>query len=428
MNAQRSLLYLSPYFPPDTRVGALRPLKFVRHLPAFGYRPVVLADTPRGPADARLLSAIPERAVIHHDYGWRSRQRFRSRDGGAAPAGLLRWLAAPLRDELQQFLARPELVPLGPHGLDVPHALVAARRLIARYDCRAILVNADPFAAAVAGALLARQQHLPLVADFRDPWALCHLRRPLRKPWVLKSTDALERFVVESAARVILNSESARRDYARHYSDLPAERFVCLPNHADPTLHEAIPPERGPSAACFSLLFAGSLRRFVDGEVLLSILAALARRGLGPERVGLTLVGPSAEAFLNKAAAFGVSEYVKLEAPVSYLDVQAVQRRADLLVVLGHRDQQRIPAKIYDYALSDRPLLVVSDNPELSELSARIGGARVFGHEAVEAMADYVMSLESERIPTRIERTFGWTSRAATEKLAEILEQAGARR
>ncbi|MFT5993917.1 MAG: hypothetical protein ACI82G_002922, partial [Bradymonadia bacterium] len=37
-----TLLYITPYFPPATKVGALRPLKFVRHLGAHGWRVVVL--------------------------------------------------------------------------------------------------------------------------------------------------------------------------------------------------------------------------------------------------------------------------------------------------------------------------------------------------------------------------------------------------
>ncbi len=56
----RPFLYISPYFPPDSRVGALRPLKFVRHLPSCGYRPVVLADAAGASRDARLEAAVPD--------------------------------------------------------------------------------------------------------------------------------------------------------------------------------------------------------------------------------------------------------------------------------------------------------------------------------------------------------------------------------
>ena len=412
----QSFLYLSPYFPPDTRVGALRPLKFVRHLPALGLRPVVLADAPQGARDERLLGAIPGDVVVVHDYGRRSRKRLRAQPP-RAPLDFS--LARSLRKPFEQ----PELVPLGPHALDIPHALRAAHRLLATHRCEAILVNADPFASAVVGALLSRQTGLPLIVDFRDPWALCTLRRPLRKSWVSRSVDALERFVVSTAESVILNTESVRSTYAAHYAELEPERFTCIPNHADPTLHAALPAANGVGQHRFELLFAGTLRRFVDGEVLLELLRELAARGHGPDRVGLTIAGNASEPFLARALELDLASYVRLEKPVSYLDVPTLQRQADLLVVLGHRDLQRIPAKIYDAALSDRPLLVVSENPELRELCTTIGGARVFDHNGVPAMADWIGEL-LQNGSTSAQRDFGWTSAKASEKLAEILQRA----
>jgi hypothetical protein len=405
----RNFLYLSPYFPPDTRVGALRPLKFVRHLPALGLRPVVLADAPQGARDERLLGAIPSDVVVVHDYGPGTRRRWKRPTQAATPP----WLGAlSLSKRLRKPFEQPELVPLGPHAFDIPHALRAARRLLGVHRCEAILVNADPFASAVVGALLARLSGLPLIVDFRDPWALCTLRRPLRKPWVACSVDALERFVVSTAKSVILNTESARRAYAAHYPDLGEQRFSCIPNHADPSLHAAAELEPAPRLRRrFELLLAGTLRRFVDGDVLLELLS---------DRVGLTIAGRASERFLGRALELGVAGYLQLEEPVSYMDVPALQRQADLLVVLGHEDRQRIPAKIYDAALSDRPLLVISENPELCALAASIGGARVFDHGAVAAMADWIGELLASE-SQRVQREFSWTSAAASERLAEIL-------
>jgi hypothetical protein len=418
----RPFLYISPYFPPDARVGALRPLKFVRHLPAHGYRPIVLADAAGAPGDARLAAAVPRDVVVVRDYGRSTRRKvFTPSVGvsnGSAAAG------RPLGDGslLRSFLERPELVPLGPQALDIPHALSAAERILDQYDCRAIVVNADPFAAAVAGALLSRRKRVPLLLDFRDPWALCSLRRPLRKPWVETSVDKLERFAIHASERVILNTERTRLDYAEHYRDLPAERFVCIPNHADPTL-DAAQGERGPTRRRFTLLFAGTLRRFVEGDVLLALLSELKRRGATAQKLGLVIAGKAPAEFLHRAAELGLGDWLELEAPVSYLDVPDLLDRADLLVVLSHRDRQRIPAKVYDYALSKRPLLVVSENPELEELAARIGGAAVFPHDAIEPMADFVTSKFEER-RADVVRDFDWTSERATRRLATLLDDA----
>ena len=66
----RSFLYLTPRFAPAATVGALRAVKFCRHLPAQGWRPVVLSDmeAARG-FDPSLDALLP--AEISVEVGWR---------------------------------------------------------------------------------------------------------------------------------------------------------------------------------------------------------------------------------------------------------------------------------------------------------------------------------------------------------------------
>lgn len=292
----RNLLYISPYFPPATRVGALRPLKFTRHLATHGWRAVVLCDLGRGEAlDPELSAAVGAGTVIVRDYASAS-ARAERRDR-APPAVEDRRERQPvtawhrLAQGVRRRVARvnPELVPLGAHSLDVPHAIAAALRCQRRYDCDAILVNADPFAALWVGAVVAERCGRPLLVDLRDPWAVCELRRPLRPRFQRGLVDRLERYVVERAQRVILNTETARDAYLAHYPDLPASRFVALRNHADPELVSAGPPQ--PRAAAFTLLYLGHLRRFVEGGALLALLVELRRRGHGPSAARLRVVG-----------------------------------------------------------------------------------------------------------------------------------------
>ena len=71
----RRLLYISPLFPPHTRVGALRPLKFVRHLPANGWIPTVLCDLQaKDPVNWDLVQTIPAEVEVVRDYGPRARR------------------------------------------------------------------------------------------------------------------------------------------------------------------------------------------------------------------------------------------------------------------------------------------------------------------------------------------------------------------
>ncbi len=143
----RRFLYLTPYFPPLGRVGALRPLKFARHLPHHGWAPVVLCDWwPGATLSGRLTDFVPPSTTVIRDYS----KRAAGCDAALAehlaqgPADATR-RAPPKRRRrlpLPQALTNPELIPLGEHSVHMRHALRAARRALAAHpECEAIMVK-----------------------------------------------------------------------------------------------------------------------------------------------------------------------------------------------------------------------------------------------------------------------------------------------
>lgn len=422
----RRFLYISPFFPPMTRVGALRPLKFARHLPDFGWAPVVLCEpASAGASDPRLAAAVPASTVVVPRY---SRARTEPPKAVREPKPAAREPAKP--GPLARLAARvpwraEDLNPLGAHAFGIGEALRAARATLADHpECEAIMVNADPWAALLVGARLARETGLPLIQDLRDPWSCCELRRELRPAPMRALVDTLERRAVEAAAAVILNTETARRDYRRHYPDLPADRFRCIRNHADLGLAGRAPAQCEPFPA-FSILFLGNFRRFVEGSAVLEALARVRAAGLGPEELQLVVTGSVPAELRAQAEALGVAEMIRAHPFVPYLDIGEIMHRADLLLSFSHPTDQRIPAKVYDYLVSERPLLVVADNPELRELVEAAGGASVHGLDAVDSIAAAILDAHAAGRRPRVERAeVGVDSRSASRELAAILDAA----
>ncbi len=436
----RRLLYLSPYFPPQTRVGALRPLKFVRHLPTFGWAPVVLADLWAGePIDDALADAVPDSTIVIRDWSrraraeeqrWLERRRRATSDeavqvGGPRDPGRVRSeRSAPKRGRLAlpAWLDNPELIPLGEHGPRIPYALAAAQRVLDRHPCDAILVNADPFAATLVGARLADRTGLPLVVDLRDPWAHCELRRPMRPLLARNVVDQLERSVVRRADAVILNTEATLDDYRRAYPEQPAAKFLCIRNHGDA---ELVADGRHAAFDRFTMLFLGNFGRFIKADVLVRVLAELASRGVGPEALQLVVTGAFPEEGWRMAQGMGVAGYLHLHPHVPYREIGAVMAAADLLVLLVQpHGRQRLAAKLFDYLVADRPVLAISESAELAGLLARSGAGRTFPYADVTGIADDIVAqMQAGRGRTAPRTPIGATSREATATLAEVLDR-----
>lgn len=406
-------------------MGALRPLKFARHLPQHGWKPIVVADLRPGDArDPTLLRALPADLEIHRTYSRVAEREAREgriehapkSDDGTGRRWWDRWWP--------RALTRPDLLPLGEYALDIPQAYVAGMKVLREHpECQAIVVNADPYEAMLVGQALSRASGRPLILDLRDPWSVCEVRRPGRPAPVRWMVDRLERSVVEAASAVILNTETALRDYRRHYADLDSHRFHALRNHSDPFL---IRHGQTLRLDPFSLLYLGTFRRFVGAEVWLGVLQALQHRGIGPHRVQLVVAGSIPPETKALAREMGVEAYVRQHPHVPYREIASLMNASGALVAMSHATAQRIPAKIYDYLQSERPIIVASSNPELRDIVEGNGAGRVIDPGKPEALARAVVDAMAGRLrrtdPSRAWAEFG--SDRASKRLAEILDAA----
>ena len=425
----RRVLYITPYFPPQSRVGALRPLKLVRRLPHFGWEPVVLADLWKGARTVEQLDeAVPVEATVIRDYSRRARGAERLWQSGTWPEGKHGARSQPGRLErlLPDRLNNPELVPLGEHSWHMPHAIRAAKRAVRAHDCEAILVNADPYAGLMVGAHVASRTGIPFVGDLRDPWSLCDLRRGRRPPAVRTVVDKLERRAIEASARYVLNTETTCSVYRKHFVDIDPDRFTFIRNAGDAQLVSA-----GSHAGFdrFTVLFLGSLRRFVEGDVLLEALANLQARGVTSDQLQVVVTGGCPPATWAAAERLGVDALIHLHPPVPYREIGALMDAADVLFLLSHDTQQRIPSKLYDYATTTRPIVLATDNLELDELQRQLGGCTRVGLSDASGLADAIArEMKTTRRRNVPRNQIGLDADTMAEKMAAVLDEALERR
>lgn len=422
----RRFLYITPYFPPQSRVGALRPLKFARHLRQHGWSPVVLCDLWDGAEINPILSeSIPPETTVLSNYSARASSAKgkdttlkTSEKKQPQPSGFS-WQSL-----LPEALNNPELIPLGEHSVHIPHALKAARRALKEHpDCEAIMVNSDPYAAMIVGAILARETGLPLIQDLRDPWSVCELRRPRRPAPISAIVDWLEKFCVQSATRVILNTETTLHDYREHYRDLPSSHFDCIRNHHDAAL---IQGGSHPGFDRYTLLFLGGFRRFTDGKALLEVLAAL--RDLGANDIQMAVTGKIPAETWARADELGVRDMLTKEPFVPYTEISPIMNAADVLLAFVPDTRQRFPAKVFDYATTSKPILTVSDNPELEQLLEGLGQSAMFRSNQPIDTARWILAQRKQGPGGEERNNTSLSSQTASAALAKILNEiSGAR-
>ena len=340
----QGVLMVAYHFPPLAgSSGIQRTLRFVQQLPGHGWNPIVLTAHERAyertsndlladvPADVPVCRALALDAARH--LSWRGRYL-------GATARPDRWVSWKL-DGVRQGL-----------------------RLI-RQHRPAILWSTYPIATAhLIGLELARRSGLPWIADFRDPMAQPGYPED---PATFASFTRLERAIFEQAAACVFTTPGAAQEYRQRFPEQAAKVTVIENGFDEETFSQAQALQAaGPlrpqgTTWLHSGIIYPSER---DPGPLIAALGRLKRQGvLAAHGFALRFRAAVAEDLLRRLAAqHDVSEHIEILPPVPYREALAEMLRADALVVMQASNcNQQIPAKLYEYLRSGRPIMGLTD-------------------------------------------------------------------
>jgi glycosyltransferase involved in cell wall biosynthesis len=336
-------------WPPVARIGARRPLRLARRLPALGWDPVVLTPTPDAvykPGWARDASLVEPDVEVH-----RVPTLLPSHVLVHGTRHLFNRMHLPRLGELTgSFIRDARFID---RFVECTPALLRAARRVDPVD--AVWVTGGPFGLFPAAALIARALNRPLMLDYRDHWTN-RVARPKRShPFGVPHGGyrRIERALLGHAqAAAFVNQEIHDAAEALCPEHAP---WDVVPNGFDPL---GVPPTAPHAFGRPTLIYAGSC---YDSRSMAPVLRALAE-GFGPGDTGLQLVihgalDPKAQAFLRKHPLPG---RVHLAGHIGMAELAGRLKGADAqLLIIGETHGHALTGKVFDYFATGRPILGV---------------------------------------------------------------------
>lgn len=355
----RSVLMVAFHYPPSFgSSGVQRTLKFSRHLPASGWRPLVLTAHPRAyPETSREgLEDIPADVEVARAFAIDSRRHL------AVRGSSLRILGVP-----DQWISWW----LG----GVPTGL----RLIRRHR-PAVIWSTYPIPTAPLIALtLHRLTGIPWVADFRDP--MIEADYPSHGP-TRRVHQWIEGRAAARARRLVFTTPSARQGFlARHPGVAPA-RCLVISNGYDEADFTGTPrpgPTEIPAGRPVRIVHAGFVYQDErDPRPLLRALSRLRKDGrIDPGNFRLDLRAPGTpDYYADLIQSLDLQDLVFVLPPLPYREsLQDSAAAGALLVLQGAPCNHQIPAKAYEYLRLGRPVLALTPaEGDTGRLLAECGG------------------------------------------------------
>jgi glycosyltransferase involved in cell wall biosynthesis len=391
--------------------GVQRALKFSQYLPEHGWRPLVLTVHPRAHErlSQRQLDDVPSEAIVERAFALDAARHL------AVSGRYPRSLALPDR-----------------WGSWVLGGIPAGLGLIRRHRPQVIWSTYPIATATFIGFALHKLTGIPWVADLRDP--MVDEDFPTER-WVRAAHGWIEKRAVRHAACLVLTAPGTQRRY-REQHGVEAERSLCISNGYDEeNFAQAVRLVRPGAQAGprLHLVHSGILYPHDrDPSFFFAALAALARRGVvNGDNLRITLRASGHDETLRAMIEqSGVAELVRLEPGVAYTEALAEMLAADgLLLFQGPSCNHQIPAKLYEYLRSGRPILALTDPAGDTAATLREAGGSTIAR--IDDQADMELRMQSFLDELRMHTAAGvpleiasrYSRRSQTATLAALFDR-----
>ena len=370
--SERTVVIVSPYFPPSTLAGVHRARHLAKHLPEHGWTPIVLCVDEafhEQQLDPELVRLVPDAVEIVKVPAMPARM---TRLLGIGEISLRAW--RPLRQALLQLLRS--------RSVD------------------AVLITGSPFYPMLLAGMIKRRFGVPVVLDFQDPWVSDWgaAQHPFSKAGAAhRLALLLEPRALRHADFVTSVSDTQNAEMASRYPWLDSSQMAGIPIGGDPEDFEALRArplagdviELDPSVVNCSYVGTFLPRSAALVRTLFRSLQRL--RAAKPDVGGFirfNFIGTSNQPNDRStyrvrplAEAEGVADAVR-EIPqrLPYLQALGVLARSDAVLMIGSDEPHYTASKIYPGLMSGRPFLSLFHQASSAhEILSAAGGGLTFG-------------------------------------------------
>ncbi len=416
-------LIVAYYFPPAGGSGVQRTLKFVKYLPDFGVRPVVLtarnADYPS--FDETLLREVPPETPVYRSGIVEPYSVYRKLTGkklGEALDVSLLTLGEEKRrlsERISEWVRDTFFVPDARIGW-LPFAVALGKKILRKEGIDLIYTTAPPYTTLLIGLFLKRATGLPWVVDFRDSW-IGWLTAPQWRPAFSRKLEFwMERSVLHEADRILVVSNGVKEDLLNRHPECDDDRWVWLPNGFDAADFEDVPVP--PRDERLTITYTGSLYGPRNPHfLLLALRELLTEKPELRQQLKFKFIGRIAAPILRELqqpefeGLFETQAYLKHRESVGHLVASDVS-----LLIIDDAPVNRgiLTGKLFEYIGARRPILALAPEGDAAELIRKFKFGFVVHPKDVEGIKKLILRL------TELWRSGELKSEALDEAVAQF--------
>jgi glycosyltransferase involved in cell wall biosynthesis len=413
----RNVLVIAYYFPPMGLSGVQRTLKFVKYLPKFGWRPIVLTtgNMDYYAFDESLFSDIEgSQTTIYRTHSKDKPQKVRT-----FPNKFVQTLGRIYYDTLY--------IPDSKIGWQ-KSALQTAEKIFAEHDISAIFATAPPFTDFLIADKLSRKYDVPFLADYRDTW----VDNPFKyyvTPYHRSRNIKMEQTILSHAHKSFVTTRFAKELLLRRYRFLSHDDIMILPHGYDPDDFAGVTSTRNNDGK-FVITHSGLFQDDRTPKYFLQAVSEfIASNPKAAEALKVRFVGLMRHSHLKLINKYKLYANVELTGYVTHKESIRHLIESDVLWLMMN-DVYRSPGKLYEYLGARKPIFINAPAGPMTKIAEDCGAGFICEPSDVKAIKKQLAELfelwQEGKLPKPDEKYIGLFSRdKITYDLARELSMAG---
>jgi len=393
----RRILIIAFYFSPVGTAGIYRVVRFVRYLPNYGWKPVVLTIKPDY-YDKKFFNydssnEVPQNTLIYRTpiiepiktilrVSISKNTKFQQ-DGKTSKDGRIKLFFKFFKD----LLVTPD-DKIWWAFFAIPRAL----RIIKEHKINIVYTTGGPFSTHLIGLAIKKLTKKPWVVDFRDPW----YDNPIFK-WEFETIKKLvkesEKKVLKNADLVIANNDILKEKFIENYGSMIKNKIFTITNGYDSKDFEKV---RKFEHEKFTITYTGVLYEFHSITPFLKGLRNLLdNKPELSEKIQVLIIGPLDGKTEAEVKELKLHNVIKFLGPKIHAETISYMVSSHILLVTLTSNENRsmfIPAKVFEYSATRVPILSISPEGALADLIRRQEAGRVIHPADIRGISEAINS------------------------------------
>lgn len=375
MIIMKKVLLITHHFPPDAAMGAVRPAKFAKYLPQFGWEPIILTvkenyhqvlDEPASGQSHLSPKVIRTRMFRSPSYYYRKLKRVFQRDhvGSDINRSVNHRRGENPRVNFRQVIKLGMSYPDEQAGW-LPFALLSGLKIIRQEGINVLITTGPPHSVHLIGSCLSKVTQTPWIGDYRDPYFVPELDNPLER----KLDRKLEAHFLSHSAFTLATTQRFTERLVSRYPECK-QKILTLLNGYDPDDFSGIPKKKEKR---FTISYLGTFYFNRDPEPVLHAVSDLIREGqIDPRRLMLRFIGDCSSVAGKPTdsliAKYHLTDNVEVSAWLPRWHALQTMVRSHVLLLLAEQQPLMIPGKLYEYFGAGSDILALTGDGATADL------------------------------------------------------------